>query len=339
MRTLRLLHSLCLALFASSAAYGGGEEPGTHAPNVAVAGTYNVDRDKSTARLTQGKIDVFCSSDPSSALTHEDEKEKKNAKIPFKEVCFDRKIVSSSKVTYFQALKELFPDLQDDGKGQATQIRDRRSEISADKLWLSEGGPYDVGSTSNYLLIEEKDRTQLIVFCDDQGFLALYSIKPHFKLLDVIDVQQDQHSSLLILPPYDVLPVKPGVWLFPVSNWHDNSSQSYDNNLLFLTLDGKLRLAYDGPDFFSTRDSKHTECEEVEGLTELKLLETQHDEFSDISLKLNRARTCEAEDKRTGQTAKRKIHEKIYPSTLYWDPQKQKYMGGSKEFVKDKKRG
>jgi hypothetical protein len=100
-----------------------------------------------------------------------------------------------------------------------------------------------------------------------------------------------------------------------------------------------LRLAYDGPDFLSTRDPKHYECSEVEGLTELKLLETRHNEFSDISLKLNRVRTCEAEDKNTGQTIKKTIREKIYPSTLYWDPQKRKYMGGSKEFVKDQKKG
>jgi hypothetical protein len=332
----RRLRPLCFALFASSAAYGD-EVPAPDTPPVAAASDIRtVDQDRSTARLTQGAIATFCSSVPPSKYDG-----RKNPKIPFKDVCFDQKIIPSSKATYFQALKQLFPDLKDDGKGHATQVRDRRSEIKADKLWLNDSGQYDLdlGTAGNYLLIEEKDQTQLVLFFEDLGFLALYSIKPRFKLVDFIDVQQDQHSSLLIMQPYDVLPVKPGVWLFPISNWHDNSSQSYDNNLLFLTLDGKLRLAYDGPDLLNTRDSKHYECVEAESLAELKLLETQHDQFSDISLKLNRVRSCDIEDKKTGQTTRKTIREKVYPATLYWDPQKRKYMGGSQEFVRDHKKG
>jgi hypothetical protein len=289
------------------------------------------------AHLAQGTVEISCPGSPISGLTEEDEKEKKNAKIPFKNVCFDQKIVASSKVTFFQALKQLFPDLQDDGK--ATQIRARRSEIKASNLWLNEADQFDLGSNTKYLLFEEENQTQLVLFFEDQGFLALFSIKPHFKFLDFIDVQQDQHSSMMIFLPYDAFSVKPGVWLFPVSNWHDNSSQSYDSNLLFLTLDGKLRLAYNGPNFFGERDPKHDECQNVAGLTELKPLETEHDQFFDISLKLNRARICEIEDKKTGQTTKKTMREKIYPATLYWDPQKRKYMGGSKEFVKDEKTG
>jgi hypothetical protein len=340
-RILRLFR-LVLALFASSVAYADGVEiaaPDAHPPDAAVSDKYTIDHDKSTALLTQGAVAVFCSADPALASPSAYEKEKKNAKVPFKNVCFDQKIIPSSKVSYFQALKELFPDLKDDGNGQAAQIRDRRSEIKPDKLWLNDSGQYDLGRISNYLLIEEKDQTQLVLFFEDPGSLALYSIKPHFKLLDFIDVRQDQHSSLLIPQPYDVLSVKPGVWLFPISNWHDNSSESYDNNLLFLTLDGKLRLAYDGPDFLSRRDSKHYECADVEGLAELKLLDTQHDQFSDISLRLNRSRICEVEDRKTGQTIKKTIHEEIYPATLYWDPKKRKYMGGSKEFVSEQKKG
>ena len=336
MRTRRLFRPIFLALIVCSAAHGGAEEPSAQSANTA-ASTDTIDRDKSTTHVTQGEIGPgACGADPYSPFT--DDKERRNAKIPFKNVCFDQKIVPSSKVTYFQALKELFPDLQDDG--QARQIRKRRSEIKAENLWLNEGTEFDLDNSRNkYLLIEEKDQTQLVVFIEEQGFLALFSIKPHFKFLDFIDVQQDQHSSMLILLPYDVLPVKPGVWLFPVSNWHDNSSQSYDINLLFLTLNGKLRLAYDGPDFFGTRDSKHYECMDVEDLVELKLLETQHEEFSDLSLKLKRSRLCEVEDKKTGETVKKTIREKIYPATLYWDPQKRKYMGGSKEFLRDSKKG
>jgi hypothetical protein len=293
-------------------------------------------RSASNVRLTQGTVDVSCSPDaPSPAVSGD---RRKNAKIPFKDVCFDQKIVPSSDVTYFQAMKEIFPDLQDNGSGHATQVRERRSEISADKLWLGESNRYEFERTNNYLLIEEKNQTQLVLLYEDKGFLALYSIKPKFKLLDFIDVQRDQHSSLMVLPPYDVFPVRPGVWLFPVSNWHDNSSQSYDNNLLFLILDQKLHLVYEGPDLLGTRDSKRSDCAYVEGLLELKPLQTQHEQFSDISLKLNREHSCAVEDKKTGQTVRKPVHEKIYPATLYWDPVRRKYMGGSIEFVRDRKR-
>lgn len=341
MRIFRLFGHVSLMLFAISAALAAGVGPTapttTDPPNAAVSDRHTVDKGRTTARLAQGTIAVFCSSAPASAPSSEYDKQRRNAKVPFKDVCFDQKIVPSTKTTYFQALKQLFPDLEDDGRGLATQVRDRRSEIKADRLWPNESEQFDLGTASRYLLIEEENQTQLIVFFEDLGFLALYAVKPRFKLLDFIDVQQDQHSSLLVLQPFDVLPVKPGVWLFPISNWHDNSSESYDANLLFLTLDGKLRLAYDGPDFFSSRDSEHYECADVEGLKELSLLETQHDQFSDISLKLNRARACDDEDRATGQTTKKTVREKIYPATLYWDPRKGKYMGGSKEFVRDRK--
>lgn len=328
MRTFRLLCALCFALSASLTARS----------NAADSDASTADHDQSTARLTQGDVGIFsCSSGSLTASTSADE-DIKNAKIPFKNVCFDEKILPSSQVTYFQALKQLFPDLKDDDKGQATHVRDRRSEIKGANLWLDDSDEYDLSRSIRYLLIEEKDQTQLIVLFEDMGFLALYGIKPRFKLLDFIDVRQDQHTSLFILQPYDVLPVRPGVWLFPISNWHDNSSQSYDSNLLFLTLDGKLRLAYDGPNFFGTRDAEHDECSEMSGLAELQVLDTRHDEFSDVSLKLSRKHICEVEDEKTGQTIKETTREKIYSAILHWDPQKRKYMGGSKEFVKDQRK-
>jgi len=262
-----------------------------------------------------------------------------------KDTCFAQKILPDSKATYYQALKQIFPDLQADGK--ATSLIARRPEL---KGLLTEASAamtgqsfdladFDSTGTISYLLVEEEAGAQLILLIerisDGDGLLALFQLKPSLKLLDLIDTGNGpEHISLSSSPKEAPFLVKPGAVFFPISSWHDNSGESFDSYSLFVTVNGKLRLAYDGPHFYGYRDPNNYECKNMEGLEELRPLQTSHEGFLDISLKINSQKTCTIQGK-NGHTKERLIRKKIYPATLYWDVKANKYMGGSKDFLRE----
>lgn len=245
-----------------------------------------------------------------------------------KDVCAEGKVVPGSNVTWFDLLKQIYPDLKPDGK--ASDLHKIREEIKETEIFSGFPGPSpgnftDVGPYT-YLLVSEAGRTRALLLQTDNGLLAYLQVTPALKLLDLIDTAKDQHVDFAGQP---VLTVAPGQFVFSLNSWHFNSSESYNIYNLFLAGPEQLRFVYDGPMLMGYRSPKNEDCFIRQELTPLSMLPTQKDGISDLSMKVMQTKEC---DTKGGKT--KVIPQKTFESVLSWDKAKRKYMGGSKELFR-----
>lgn len=255
------------------------------------------------------------------------------------DVCITDKILSFSEITYFQALKEIYPDLQSNGSAtrmSAIRIETPGQDESAkpgDVVKASQGEDFRLDKFSRtslvYNLSQNANSIQLVILSDGgekRPTLALFDLKPQLKLIDLVDVDFDRWVSMGNF----LFTVKENSPFFFLVDSHHNSSQWYVRNSSWIILNQKLHLVYDGPDLSGQR-MESQDCRTQAEIKKIKPLATQHAGFVDISLELSRSKICT--NQKTGKDIR--LHEKIYPAILIWDADKNKYKGGSKSFVKE----
>lgn len=250
------------------------------------------------------------------------------------DVCISDRIIPESEITYFQALKKIYPDLQSNGKASvqsAIRIAVEGLDDSAPvgtTLEATQGQKISMSSWEYSLA--KGNLTQLIILSRGEGsspVLAFFKMDPALKLLDLIDVNLDRWVSIgnFLFTAKQTSP------LFIIMDSHNNSSQWYVRYSLWMILNDKLQKVYDGPNLSGQRIPQQNSCYTQAKLEKISPLKTDRDGFSDIQLTLSRSKICE--DEKTNK--EKKISGKIYPASLIWDAKKQKYMGGSKAFVKE----
>ncbi len=255
------------------------------------------------------------------------------------DVCVLDKVIPSSDITYFQALKAIYPDLQLSGKAtirSAVRVEIQGMDESAkpgETISTSPGQSFDLNGNSRtflyYSMAQRKNFSQLIILSDgggDMPVLGLFQLTLQLKLLDLIHVDLDRWVSMGSF----LFDVKENSPLFILAASHNNSSQAYVLSSLWIILHDKLHQVYDGPNLSGQR-MELQDCRTHAEIKKIKTLASQHAGFADISLELSRSKICT--NKKTGKDIK--LQEKIYPATLIWDDIKNKYVGGSKSFERE----
>ena len=112
--------------------------------------------------------------------------------------------------------------------------------------------------------LQDGNRRLLVLLAElaspQEGFppyvLALYQLNPGVVLLDAVDVSTGPHIGLA----GELLPIRPGHPAFTLLNWHDNSSESFEQTTVVGLLDGHFRAllqlptAYGFTNFFPPDD-------------------------------------------------------------------------------------
>lgn len=138
--------------------------------------------------------------------------------------------------TWLDLLRQVFADLAPSDKyatpGSATQMIELRSIGVGDESWVGCGDRIELESVdAQTFRIDGEQRVIVSASMSDDcvGLIALFDGAG--KLLDAVNVKGDQHVSFA--GDY-IRPLGPDGALVIVSNWHDNSSQSYESTSLIL---------------------------------------------------------------------------------------------------------
>ncbi|MBL7685216.1 MAG: hypothetical protein JNK65_04170 [Deltaproteobacteria bacterium] len=247
-----------------------------------------------------------------------------NAKVS-KEIvlaCIHEKIFPERSLTYFDALRLIYPDLKPDGSATYFSRSLRKNfgfNGEGDPLPISPGGPlFNVGSQS--FLSLKGSPSKILILDRQSGILAYIQIDPVPKLLDLLGVSQDINVTLLseIVP----IEVKSGHWLFATLSSHHNSGESFKIYNLFITFSDRLDLVYDGPHLYSFLFPKDPDCWTQQNYSSLIPSKTQSNGMLDLQMKVQEAKVCLKNQKETSSAVK------IFEAILKWDGAK--YMGGSK---------
>ena len=131
-------------------------------------------------------------------------------------------------------LTQLFPDVtasnEPDAFATATEMNDVRSIGVADDSWNFCGEKIGLKDfDAKVVRLGDRRRWLVTITMADECAALLALFDESGKLVDAVNVRGDQHVS------YEgVRPLGPTGALFIAWNWHDNSSQSYDDPMLVL---------------------------------------------------------------------------------------------------------
>jgi hypothetical protein len=161
--------------------------------------------------------------------------------------CLDGAVPGHPAVSTFSVIKRLIPDLAIDGDGNPTghtivpynYIDGTRAESEL---------PDDIGTCAFQIVPMPGDTSRLIVFLDlghpegsvtDLDLLALFSLTPAAKLLDVVAVGNDRDTSMTRGKPMMLAPDAP---LIVLDDGHANPNQTYHTTELIFVRGDRFRL-------------------------------------------------------------------------------------------------
>ena len=186
--------------------------------------------------------------------------------------------------TWFDLLRQVFPDIAPAAAGKrgavAKSMIDLRSIGAGDESWIRcDDGIHIESIDAVPIRVANQDRlvVSLSVEYDCVGLLALFAADG--KLIEAVNVKGDQHISF---SGNYVRPLGPDGALVIASNWHDNSSQSYDiSSLLLVKSDGFAPIgdvfAFGSRDCEAgfTEDAKITTTADATGLARIDAIVTR----------------------------------------------------------------
>lgn len=157
-------------------------------------------------------------------------------------------VKSDSKVTYFDLLRNLFPDLQADGT--ATKTIPFRSMSNPRKREATEGGikfdfkPYWFNSEGRRLLLlwvhlEAEGLNAATPYEGEAAVLAVFELEPKIQLLDALDIQTDRFPGFWKDRPVFRLNSRNDAFIVYSSHW--NSGESYNSIEMLFVDGGKLK--------------------------------------------------------------------------------------------------
>jgi hypothetical protein len=147
-------------------------------------------------------------------------------------------------LTYFDLMKHVVPDLTkagDSATGKTivpfTHIDGRDLKAEPDAISLKEVDviPIPGGATRTVLSVDLGSAEGSLA---GAKFLALFSLAPAVKLLDIVEIGGDRFVDVTLARPPDLGRDTP---LILVNSWHDNSNQSYGLVDMIFIRNGRFR--------------------------------------------------------------------------------------------------
>jgi hypothetical protein len=136
--------------------------------------------------------------------------------------------------TWLDLLQPIFPDIAAPTKSGATakELIDLQSIGVGDDSWINCGDDIRL-TTAQVNLVRLAGQSRLIMTLSvaDDCVALLALLDGEGKLIQAVNVKGDQHAGVGLDRRH---PIGNGGALITVSNWHDNSNQSYDNTMLVL---------------------------------------------------------------------------------------------------------
>lgn len=293
------MKSILHLIFASTCLFFLVLEPAFGAPNFSAASGFI-------------QFNKSCSPDPASKNTGG--------------VCSGDRVGIKTTTTYFDIVKQVYPDLKPDGSSSASHpVRKNISTFSVAEDDLS-GSPLSPGETLFFLRVSEGDSLKVLILQSQTGLLGYVQVEPQLKLLDIVGVAQDLNVSLNA--ENGLLPVRPGEFVFFANSWHFNSSENFNSYDLLLASPEKIQSVYDGPFLYGFRMPQRYECRVDQILKPLVPLAPGPAGYAGLRLRVVEQRSCE------GKTQTTLGPERKFEAELKWDPAKGKYMGGSRELFR-----
>jgi hypothetical protein len=201
-------------------------------------------------------------------------------------------------------LKLVMPDLHEKPESPDILVGRKLAEVREIKGF--EFGSFEYDPESNYdieisdvnpfWIRSEGRRLVVIVFgIDATGggiaqVAALIDETPEPKLLDLVNITADQHTSV----EDRLIDISSSSQAFEIDNWHDNSSESYDIISYFAAVGGKLKVVLDGPAYVGTTDYNSRTDRVCKTAYEhrMHLLPTSHSGYHDIALDVTELKVC-----------------------------------------------
>ncbi|MCC6273580.1 MAG: hypothetical protein IT572_08950 [Deltaproteobacteria bacterium] len=237
-----------------------------------------------------------------------------------RDVCAQDRVGTKSAATYFDVLKQAYPNLKLDGS--AADSKKPRVEFGGFSGETgSAGSPLAEGENLFYLKVQDGDSLRVLTLQEGTGLLAYVQVEPMLKLLDLVSIAQDQHVSLNA--DLGIIPVRAGGFVFLANNWHFNSSEAFNIYNLFLAGPERVSLVYDGPFLYGFALPERPECRLGQRMKPLQVLPTRHEGVSDLLFRVEEERVCQ------GKNREIVSGRRSFEAKLHWE--KGKYMGGSRE--------
>jgi len=161
--------------------------------------------------------------------------------------------------TWLDLSRQVFPDIAASSApniaATATDMIAVHSIGVADDSWTNCGDRIDLAGLAFYpLRLAGKDRLILTPSIADDCVPLLVLFDDKGTLVDVVNVKGDQHAGLsadFVRPLGGAGSIGPPGALVTVTNWHDNSDQSYDDTMLLLVKPDGFSVIGDVPAFGS----------------------------------------------------------------------------------------
>jgi hypothetical protein len=155
-------------------------------------------------------------------------------------------ISPNSKVTYFELLRKIFPDITQDGTATKSipisqLIADYEDEALEGNLEISfdKAISFDHGKTKRLFLAMSVRNSKQAIW-GENFLLTCFDIKKSIKLLDAVDVQCDRSCSLVI--PQPALSNNSAIPMFVTVNTHANSAENYEIFTILTLIDNKISI-------------------------------------------------------------------------------------------------
>jgi hypothetical protein len=237
---------------------------------------------------------------------------------------------AGSKVAYIDLLAKLFPDVTHDRKTGVVAARrtvpvshidgnyKRRILRGYFRIESFQACRVNANGVSHVLVqleINPDNNYHGSPWGNETALLAIFSIEPEIKLVDVIDVKTDQYTDFW--QPMPILNLDQRNDLIVVHSNHGNSQQSYDDVTALLVDDGKLKKVLQAQVFSNEACGANLK----ETLT-LRVLPDRKSKYPRVAARvqvIKRRDTADCQDRAKGFT-------RSYQDIFFWDSVKSRYV-------------
>ncbi len=227
-------------------------------------------------------------------------------------ICLAAPLVSGSAITPLDVLRDIYPDLGDDGK--ANQFAGAEAvEAASDP---------DAGDPADRAIdVDRGDRAEIAVIDAGKaayaavvsgGVVAVAQVKPSYKPLGRLLVATDPGGPT---SGYRLLLAAPDSPVVITDSSHFNSQEGFDSLHLVGVVGGELVDLYDGPYVYSLTEGSEacSPLEHRETLTSFGARKQSHHGLADIGVVIDYTATCTKNDN------VRQIKKKSFPMRLVYD--------------------
>lgn len=240
---------------------------------------------------------------------------------------FSEKISKNSKVTYFDLLKQIFPDLEKDGTAHKTE--EIRISIDSDEVQTYEQPMEILIDNSNWVNTEKGQRLILNIKVrgDEQnGFtwgelnlIALYSGDAKPQLLDVVDVSADRENYYS-----GEMQVNPKLNLTRYEFSHLNAGEDFHYYAFFYAKDDEIKETLEGFPYLYTGTVCRAQMDET---GKILTVPNAKSGYHDVIFKIKVTNKRFAEDCQTVKS----ISYKNFTLRMTWQKGKYRYADGGAE--------